>query len=152
MMYKCKWCGAVDDEPNVIEEKETGWRGLTCRRCGSDMVEADRCVECDECFSEECGDDFFHTAQGEGYCATCLKALCNTKTGLEYLRHFNLEHEFVDFLVDFNDFPFVKRVLLHFLQNVKEENEPLNEKIWEYVEEDYDHFAKYIYSRKGSER
>ena len=152
MTYKCEWCGRTEKNPCEYEERETGYRGLTCSRCGSDVHEAEMCIECDEYFSKECGDDFFRTAQGEGYCSTCLKALCNTKTGLEYLRHFNLTDEFVNYLVDFNEFPFVKRVLLNYINSIEDEHEAVKEKLWEYICDDLEHFANYIYNKqKGGE-
>lgn len=153
MCLKCEWCGTVDFNPIETEDRETGWRSVTCRRCGSDLVEAERCVECNDYFSEEIGDDFFHVAQGEGYCASCLKALCNTKTGLEYLRKFDLTDEFVDFLVDFHNLPFVKRVLLNFINSIDDEHEALTAKIWQYITDDMCHFADYIYNKsKGGDK
>lgn len=154
MYYKCEWCGEVDNDPKIVEDRETGWRGMTCHRCGSDMVEADRCIECEEYFSEKIGDDFFHTAQGEGYCATCLKALCNVKTALEYFAKFDLLEEFVDtWLLDGKDLPYAKSVLLKIVDNATDDDEALQDEMWSFIAEDASHFANYIYeTRKGAKK
>ena len=154
MYYKCEWCGKVDSSPCEVEDKEVGYRGLTCHKCGSDMIEADRCIECDEYFSKEIGDDFFHTAQGEGYCATCLKALCNVKIALEYFAKFELLEEFVDtWLLEGKDLPYAKNVLMKIVDNATDDDEALQEEMWSFIAEDASHFADYIYNKsKGGDK
>lgn len=149
-MYKCEWCGHADVEPNEFFEEDTGYRGLTCSRCGSDVWEAEECIECEEFFSKECGDDFFSLAQGKGLCLTCLNTLCNCENGLEYLKHYNLIDDFIKFLIDDNSFPFVERIVENFLESGKTEVESLSKQIWDYVQSgDVGHFAYYIYEKRG---
>lgn len=152
MYYKCEWCGEVDNDPKIVEDRETGWRGMTCRRCGSDVTEAETCVECEGYFAEDIGDNFFHTAQGEGFCGTCLKALCNVKTALEYFAKYNLLEEFVDtWLLDGKDLPYAKSVLLKVVDNATDDDEALQGEMWSFIEEDASHFADYVYEkRKGA--
>lgn len=157
MYYKCEWCGVVDNDPPVIEDKEVGYSGLTCHRCGSDVHEAERCIECNDYFSTECDDDFFHTArditgQGVGYCPTCLKALCDVKTGLEYIQHFARMDEFIDFCVEDQEIPFVRIMLRRAIEAATEDDELLAEKLWDYVCDDAGHFADYVYNKsKGGD-
>ena len=33
-MYLCQYCGEVFDEPTVAEEKDVGYHGLSCPKCG----------------------------------------------------------------------------------------------------------------------
>lgn len=33
-MYLCQYCGEVFDEPTVEEEKDVGYHGLSCPKCG----------------------------------------------------------------------------------------------------------------------
>lgn len=152
MYYKCEWCGEVDNDPKIVEDKETGWRGLTCYRCGSDMIEADRCIECEDYFSEKIGDDFFYIEQGEGYCATCLRALCNVKTALEYFAKYDLLEEFIDtWLLDGKDLPYAKSVLMKYVDNATDDDEALQEEMWSFIADDAFHFAEYLYrTRKGA--
>ena len=159
MYYKCEWCGEVDSSPYEFEDKEVGYRGLTCHRCGSDVHEADCCIECEEYFSKEIGDDFFYTArditgQGVGYCATCLKALCDVKTGLEYFAKFDLSEGFVDtWLLEGQNLPYAKSVLMKVVDNATNDDESLQKEMWSFIAEDSGHFADYIYNKsKGGDK
>lgn len=157
MYYKCDCCGAVDNDPRVVKDKEVGFSSIECG-CGGDMFEAHKCVECGEYFSTECDDDFFFagrdiTGQGVGYCPTCLKALCDVKTGLAYIHHFDLLDEFIDFCVEDHEMPFVRIMLKRAIESTTEDDTILAKKIWEYVCEDAEHFADYVYNKsKGGDK
>lgn len=50
-MYLCQYCGEVFDEPTVEEEKDVGYHGLSCPRCGEALgplseLEARPCPLC----------------------------------------------------------------------------------------------------------
>lgn len=157
MYYKCACCGVVGNEPRVVEDKEGGFSSIECG-CGGDMFEVHKCIECEEYFSMEYDDDFFYTArditgQGVGYCPTCLKALCDVKTGLEYIRSFDLLDEFIDFCVEDHEMPFVRIMLKRAIESATEDDAILTEKLWEYICEEAEHFADYVYNKsKGGDK
>lgn len=50
-MYLCQYCGEVFDEPAVEEEKDVGYHGLSCPKCGEALgplseLEARPCPLC----------------------------------------------------------------------------------------------------------
>lgn len=50
-MFLCQYCGEVFDEPTVEEEKDVGYHGLSCPRCGEALgplseLEARPCPLC----------------------------------------------------------------------------------------------------------
>ena len=44
-MYLCQYCGEVFDEPTVEEEKDVGYHGLSCPKCGEEMEVIDQLLE-----------------------------------------------------------------------------------------------------------
>ena len=74
LMYKCKRCGEIFEEPWETYEKETGARESGCPYCGSDYYD-------DTYICAECGD--YGAYELGGLCEECKAAVFDELTQIK---------------------------------------------------------------------